>query len=238
MLGDTLLFTWIICEPIIFCIGVVLLFAKERHRQPHPLDWTRRWGILGSSIVALLSAVNILFLPALIAVAISAVFTGIALNFQPQIIGPLTALSTTHLKYGPHPTTTAALVAFSPLLTLLACVPLFTAMRSCATPRIAIALLSPLALSALLQLGEVSRYPAGWTGVSAIAPFESFFSPRFALASLTGNLSRTSPTTAALIIPLESLKYLSLLAITLHLTHAQLLPRRHPTPSTPSVIPP
>src|SRR5688572_8914546 len=70
-LDQSLLCDWVY-QPVVFCIGVVLLFAKERGRRPAPLDWTRRWGVLCSYVVLLLSATQILFIGALVLVGISA----------------------------------------------------------------------------------------------------------------------------------------------------------------------
>jgi len=41
-LDDTLLFSTGLYTPVVFCIGIILLFSKERRPRPAPLDWTRR----------------------------------------------------------------------------------------------------------------------------------------------------------------------------------------------------
>ena len=59
-LNDTLLSWPGVYQPLVFCIGVVLLFSKERGRRRSRMDWTRRWGVICSYVVLLLSAAPIL----------------------------------------------------------------------------------------------------------------------------------------------------------------------------------
>src|SRR5687767_6584046 len=71
-LDETLLCDRLVYRPLIFCIGVVLLFAKEQGRRPRPLDWTRRWGVICSYVVALISTAIFLLIAALVFVGIVA----------------------------------------------------------------------------------------------------------------------------------------------------------------------
>src|SRR5687768_567204 len=82
-LGDTLVAYPNVYQPLVFCIGVVLLFSKERGRRRGQLDWTRRWGVGCSYVVLLLSATQFLFIVALVTLGIAAVFQSIPLKFQP-----------------------------------------------------------------------------------------------------------------------------------------------------------
>src|SRR4051794_23564432 len=57
-LDDTLVTGPGVYAPLAFCVGAALLFSKERGRRRGSLDWTRRWGVLCSYVVLLLSAVQ------------------------------------------------------------------------------------------------------------------------------------------------------------------------------------
>src|SRR5262249_10316918 len=59
-LDETFCSTDGVFEPLVFCIGVVLLFSKERGRRRNHLDWTRRWGVLCSYVVLFLCTVMVL----------------------------------------------------------------------------------------------------------------------------------------------------------------------------------
>jgi len=135
-LNDTFIFGWGwglgVYQPLVFCIGVVLLFSKEQGRRRGKLDWTRRWGVLCSYVVLLLSASQILYICALVFAGIAACFISIPLKYQPHSIQFFIEVSTACLRYGPSPMIGAAivLVAFSSITILLACIPLFDALRS------------------------------------------------------------------------------------------------------------
>lgn len=148
-------------EPLVFCIGVVLLFARERGRLPHRLDWTRRWGVGCSYVVSLLAAAKVLFIPALVLLGVSAVFMSMPLGNQPGVTRLFATVSWAYVRYGPQPSIAGevALAMFSSVAVLLACVPLFHALRSTGLPRrAAILLLAPLALFSLTHLAQVGRY--------------------------------------------------------------------------------
>src|SRR5688572_1112554 len=55
-LDETFLRNMGLQRTLLFCIGVVLLFSRERGRRRGKLDWTRRWGV-GCSYVTLLLSV-------------------------------------------------------------------------------------------------------------------------------------------------------------------------------------
>jgi hypothetical protein len=138
-----------------FCIGVVLFFSKERNRQPNPLDWTRRWGVISSYGVLLLGVANYSLLFGLVISGIGYLFLAMPLAYQPAV-GPMIAKTgVAILKYGPHEgyLAEAALAACSAIVVLLACVPLYNALRSSGPKILAVILLAPLALNAAVQLG-------------------------------------------------------------------------------------
>src|SRR5687767_2120990 len=70
-LDNTFLYHMLLYESLVFCIGVVLLFSKERGRRRSKLDWTRRWGVICSYVVLLLSAVQVLLIAALVLAGIA-----------------------------------------------------------------------------------------------------------------------------------------------------------------------
>ena len=82
------------------------------------------------------------------------------LKYQPGVTHLFVEMSTTYLRYGPYPKAIAnvVLVAFSSIAILLACVALFDALRSSGPKRLAAMLLAPLALFALMCLGQAAGY--------------------------------------------------------------------------------
>src|SRR5258706_543537 len=76
-LDNTFLCNLRVYPMVVYCMGVVLLFSNERGRRRGPLDWTRRWGVLCSYVVSLLSATQVLFIVALVLEVISRLFLSI-----------------------------------------------------------------------------------------------------------------------------------------------------------------
>jgi hypothetical protein len=138
-------FLTLVYEQLVFCVGVVLLFSKERGRRGGRLEWTRRWGVLCSYIVLLLCAMCALFVPALVLLGIGALFLSMPPKFAPPATGFIVETSAAYLRYGPYPRpiTLGVLVAFSSITILLACAPLYEALCSCGLKRIAVVLLAP-----------------------------------------------------------------------------------------------
>jgi hypothetical protein len=168
-LNETLLCSWAgVYQAMVFCIGVVLLFSKERGRRRAKLDWTRRWGVLCSYVVFLLRAAQILFPAALVLAGISAVFLSIPLKYQPGVTRLFIEMSTRYLRYGPYPKDSVplVLVAFSSIANLLACIPLFGALASTGSKRLAAILVAPLGIFSLMHLWQAGQY---WLGSSSVA---------------------------------------------------------------------
>jgi hypothetical protein len=155
-LDETFLCSMSVYESLIFCIGVVLLFSKERGRQCARLDWTRRWGVACSYIVLLLSAAPILFISALVVVGIAALLQSMPLKYQPKVTHLFVQVGWVYLHYGPQPNNYAGivLVAFSSIAILFACVPLFNALRSSGPKWVAMILLAPLVSFSLTNLAR------------------------------------------------------------------------------------
>jgi hypothetical protein len=162
-LDDTLASYPGVYQPLVFCIGVVLLFSRERGRRRGRLDWTRRWGVVCSYVVLLLSAAQVLFIAALVLAGVAAIFQSMPLKYQPGATQLLVELSSGYLRYGAQPTHSAGvvLVGFSSAAVLLACIPLFGALRSSGSKRLALILLAPLAAFALMHLAHAGWY---WLG--------------------------------------------------------------------------
>jgi hypothetical protein len=214
-------------QPLIFCIGVVLLFAKERGRRRGPLDWTRRWGILCSYVVLLLSAVQILFITALVATGIAALFLSMPLKYQPGITQNFVEVSTTYLRYGPYPRgiSYVVLVAFSSITILLACCPLYDALRSSGPKRLAAILLAPLALFSLMHLAQAGRYCVGIPGATAadVYRYAVYFCPDVLVKEIPGlpaSLKLSGSDFGAFLV--EAAKWCIVLAIAVWLSIAQL----------------
>jgi hypothetical protein len=164
---DQTLFSYV-HRPIVFCIGVVLLFSKECGRRESRIDWTRRWGVIGTYVVLVLSAAEILFLIALASVGIAALLLSMPPKYQPDLTDALMEASTAYLRYGPHPKeiTLAGFTGFTSITILLACVPLYDALRSSGPKWVAAVVLAPLGLFALMHLADAGRYSLGLSGVT------------------------------------------------------------------------
>jgi hypothetical protein len=169
-LDETFLFNLGVYQLLVFCIGAVLLFSKERQRRRARLDWTRRWGVICSYVVLLLSAADILFIVALVCAGIAAVFISMPLKYQPGVTRLFVGLSWGYLRHGPYPKeiSLAVVVAFSSITILLACVPLFDALRSTGPKWLAPSLLAPLALFSLMHLMQAGLYGIGLSGMTPI----------------------------------------------------------------------
>lgn len=225
-LDGSLLCDWDVYAPLVFCTGVVLLFSKERERRQGKLDWTRRWGILCSYVVFMLSAASTLFVVALVLKGIAASFQTIPLKYRPQGTQLVVDLSTVYSRYGPTPRNTwgIARVGFSSITILLACVPLYDALRSSGPRRVATVLLAPLVLFSLMHLGQVGYYLAFSNGASARHIFH--YQLYFWLCSRDWTM--LAPVTPSVMI-MEVAKSSIILAIAVWLAIAQLAAwrRRH-----------
>jgi hypothetical protein len=231
MLDDTFVFWPGVFNPLIFCVGIVMLFSKERGRRSDRLDWTRRWGVLCSYVTLLLSAAPVLYISALVAVGISGLFLWMPPRYQPGITDWLVRASTTYLRYGPQPRDVAGLVlvAFSSLTLLLACAPLSTALRSTGAKHLAAVLLPPLALFALIQLAQAARYGFGFSTMASadFLNYGVYFRPELVLYHIhdpSGVTSLAAPELSAFLA--EAAKWCLALAIALRLSVAQLAARR------------
>jgi hypothetical protein len=218
-------------QPLLFCMGVVLLFAKERGRHPRRLEWTRRWGIICSYVTLLLSTAPIFFITALVSVGIAALFLSMPLKYQPGVTRLFVEVSWACLRYGPEPKPISGvvLVAFSSVAILLACVPLFDALRSSAGKRLAAILVAPLALFSLAHLGQAGLYCIGSSRVTleAVAKYGLYFRPQLlvgGIADLRGSLSLSGWEFIAVVVELA--KWCIIFAIAIWLTIARLAPRR------------
>jgi hypothetical protein len=217
-LDDTLFAYPSVYQPLIFCIGVVLLFSKERGRRRGRLDWTRRWGVICTYVTLLLSSAGVLFLCSLVMVGISALFINMPPKYAPRGVQILVNVSTTWLKHGPYPKTSAGLVciASSSIAVLFACIALYDALRSTGPKRLAMILLAPLALFSLLSLAQIAWVFLDPGGASTdIFYYHVYFrSP---------NPSYMTPP-GSMFIPdlVEAIKWCIILAIAIWLTLAQL----------------
>jgi hypothetical protein len=224
-------------QPLVFCIGVVLLFSKERNRRRSKLDWTRRWGVLCSYVVMLLSAAPVLDIGALVLTGIAALLQSMPLKYQPGITSLLVKISTGYMLHGPQPNylAGAVLVAFSSIAILLACVALFDALSGSGSKRLAIILLAPLALFALVHLFQSVQVPLfGYSSLSSgtaeVLNYEVYFWPSALLAPIPGvpsnpyySPSSPPPLSASLV---EAVKWCIVLAIAVWLSIAQFAARK------------
>jgi hypothetical protein len=226
-LDETLLCTMGVYAPVSFCIGVVLLFAKERGRRRGQFDWTRRWGVGCSYVSLLLSAVSILFLVSLVATGIAALLQSMPPKYQPWVTPWFVEVSAAYLRYGPQPSdgSGVAQVAFSSTAVLLACVPLYDALRSSGPKRLAAILLAPLAACALWYVFRAGQYCLGFVGVasSELFRYRIYFWPELLTTALAGGQPTPglNVSGAAGAVVVEAMKWCIVLAIAVWLTVAQ-----------------
>jgi hypothetical protein len=163
MLQDTFAFDRGTYKYLAFCIGVVLLFSNERNRRTARLDWTRRWGVTGSYGVLLLGIPYFGFITALVLIGIGALFQSMPLRYQPAMTELFVNLGAAYIYYGPHSgrLADASLPVFSSAVVMLACVPLYNALRSSGPKMLAALILAPLFITSLVQLSDVARYGLG-----------------------------------------------------------------------------
>jgi hypothetical protein len=228
-----------LCHPglysaLVFSIGSVLLFSNERGRWVSPLRWTRRWGIICSYVVFLLTAAQVLLLMALVLAGIASLFLGMPLKYQPVMTQWFVDASWVYLRYGPSPRDISGivLVAFSSIIILLACVSLFEALRSSGPKWAAAMLPTPLAFFALMHLAQVVRYCLGssrktWADVSMLIQY--FFWPQLLVRYLAGlptyRVGYISGSLSEFIG--EAVKWSVVFAIAVWLTIAQISAWRH-----------
>jgi hypothetical protein len=226
-LSDTLLCSYLgVYQALIFYIGVMLLFSKEDGRRRGKLDWTRRWGVICTCVVLLLSAVLVFFIAALVLAGISAVFQSIPLRFQPSVTRLFVEVSTRYLRYGAYPKESSeiTLIAFSSIAILLACIPLFDALRSSASKWAALLLLAPLVLFSLMHLSQAGWYYRTYsrTALQDIEHHGVYFRPEL----LVGRVDGFPAGVIADIVPadfvVEAVKWSIVVLIAVWLTMAQI----------------
>ena len=227
-LSDPLVCDRIVDQPLLFCIGVVLLFSKERGRPRYRLDWTRRWGVICSYVTFVLSAAQILFITALVMVGITALFLSMPRRFQPAFPGFLGKVSRAYLRQVSEPKLTLYLVAFSSVALLLACVPLFNALRSSGSKRFAAVLVAPLALFSLVQLAQAGLYCVGFLGASVFDYYDgSYFRPYVLVDGISALVVGRHVSEWDLIASVvEAAKWCTILAIAVWLSVAQVAAHR------------
>jgi hypothetical protein len=205
---------------------VVLLFAEERGRRRGPLDRARRWGVLCSYVVLLLSSVRVLSIGALILIGIAAALMDLPLNYQPRVTPLFAAVGVAWIRYGPQPkdVSDVVLVAFSSIAILLACIPLFDALRSSGRKGLAVVVLAPLALFALVYLAETARYFAalGVAPVADVVPYAVYFRPDMFVERIFGVPPAPGVSVSAGAAWVEAVKWCSVLAIAVWLSVARL----------------
>ena len=217
-----------------FCTGVVLLFARERHRRAGRLDWTRRWGVIGSYVVLLLGFSTFTLLLGLVSIGIAALFLTLPPDNQPPVTDLMIALETGLIYYAPQASDVAVtvLAASSAFLMLLACAPLYAALRSSGLRRLAVVPLATLAAIALFQVGSATWFAFNRpVSFNLQAPPGFFFQPAalvgYAASLLTGSSTWWTPWFAAG----EAAKWLAITTTALWLTGAQVRSWRRRPPA-------
>lgn len=241
-LDDTLFCYPDVYQPLAFCIGVVLLFSKERGRRRGRLDWTRRWGVLCCYVVLLLSTARFLSVTALVMVGIGALFLGMRSQYPPAVTQTMVDWGAAYIRYGPQPGTAAGvvLVASSSIAILLACIPLFDALRSSGSKRFAAIVLAPLALFALIYLARAGRYftAFGFAPTADLLPYGLYFRPELLVGRSPTRLTGQPPwgsEPGAFVV--EAVKWCIIVAIAVWLSVAQLAAWRQDRKTTDQLRP-
>jgi hypothetical protein len=227
MLANSMLANWSVFESVVFCMGAALICSREGNRRRLPLDWTRRWGVLGSYVVLLIAFAQFLFIAALVAVGIGALLQSIPPKYQPGATSTFVNVGSAFLRHGPHPQRGAdvACLAFSATVVLLACVALFRALRSWGPKWIASALLTPLIFFAAMNLmvaDSVRLAAFGVVGSSLHRRLYYFDTTTFSWLMTGHPTSAYFPGGAAVQeMWSEVIKWLAVLLIALWLTAAQ-----------------
>jgi predicted RNA-binding Zn-ribbon protein involved in translation (DUF1610 family) len=164
-------------DHFIFCIGVVLLFSKERNRRTDRLDWTRRWGVITSYGVFLLGIPRFAFITALVMTGLGALCMSMPLRYQPAVTPLFVNLGAGYIYYGPYPgpLVGASFPVFSSIVVMLACVSLFNALRSSGPKVQAALLLAPLFIASLAQLNDIVRYYLGFGSFNTRDTYYPFY---------------------------------------------------------------
>lgn len=235
-LDGTLMAELRVDQPLLFCMGVVLLFSKERGRRPGRLDWTRRWGILCSYVTLLICAAQVLLLAAMVFVGISAILMTIPLKFQPAITPWLTEVSAAYLRHGPSPKPIAGavLLAFSSVAILLACAALFDALGGSCPKRVAAVLIAPLVLFSLMHLSQAGLLCADPSKLASIPqarngmyfrPYGMFFRPYVLVGDIAAlHARRYLSTSEVFAFMMELAKWCAIFAIAVWLSLARFAP--------------
>ena len=236
---------------ILFSVGFVLLFARERGRRRARLDWTKRWGVVGCYFVAIAGAATWTLITSLVLVGITALHYSLPPENQPASTEFMASLSTMGVRYFPQTSDFgyALLPMASALVVLLACVPLRDALRSSLPTRrpsaIAVIVLLPLWLTASITVGYLAVMLALSVGALSydMLPPIYFFESSDLAGGTVGFFNATSQTLLAKWQWLNWLKYLPILLLAMWFTlaqiHAWIDGRRHGKveASDPSLIP-
>lgn len=237
--GDLLLqdsFVTIVYTELVFCIGVALFFAGERGRRPHWLDRTKRWGVFVTCLVLLLTFANLSLIISLVMIGISASFMSLPVGNQPAITPLFTELGAALARYGPHGTDESYVAesALSALGVLLACVPVYQALRCTGARSLAWILVVPLAATALVHIGYCALWFLEFALPRASEPPAFFFQPGNLTSSLAQLSSGVNGRYGLLLnVAHEGLKWLPFVGIALWFSLAQVrVWRRAPTSGT------
>jgi hypothetical protein len=239
-LRDTLLFDTRLHVDLLFGIGVTLLFAVETGRRRSRLEWTRRWGLFMTAIAVFINVSGLTLIVGLVTVGVSAVFYGMPLRNQPPITPSLIDIGAGMLYYLPQPgrASEVVVVIAASLAVLLACVPLGNALRSTfPNPRrvrfLVLLPLAGLAIPALWHLAEIAHH--GYEQITFTPPatgltfgpysdailHNSFFLPELLSNPRFFGRQQSGPRVVG-----EHVKFVTVLAMAIWLTTAQILARR------------
>ena len=207
----------------LFPVGIALLFSKERDRRHGRLDWTRRWGVFGSYLVLLLGVTTVGLVMALVAIGCAALFFTLPPKDQPIITGFLADAGAAYIYYGPQDDTGwswAVLSGISSAVVLLACAPLYDALRSAGPRWAAVVVLAPLALIAAAQVGFAVLHGLELPVAIELPGPLFYFEPSVLLEAVPGMPTPfwASPLPLRVV---EVVKWLAFLTIAVWLTAAQ-----------------
>ena len=203
--------------------GAAVLERAGTAPQPPGLDASLGRHMQLRCVARARNVAYVVYIAALVLTGIAAIFLYMPPKYQPPVTHLFIEVSTAYLRYGPHPTniTALVLVAFSSIAILLACVPLFDAMRSSGSKWAAAILLAPLALFSLIHLEQAATYCLYLSGLTSADVFYYlvYFRPQV-LEGIAGLWS--VPRASGFEIFVEATKWCVILAIAIWLSIAQL----------------
>ena len=214
---------------LVFCMGSVLLFSKERGRRPSKFDWTRRWGVILSYVLLLLCATRNALLIGLQLTGLAALLHSLPLREQPALTEWVATIAIYLNFYGPSMDVPVWIVqlACAATVVLFACVQLHRALRSSGRKTLAGLLVAVLGVAALVEFVYPVLYlldrPANISLIDLLYYNGLYFWPELLTSrKMYGHLNLSSDPFLNTIFVGEVIKWAAIFTVALWLSIAQI----------------